>query len=113
MYDADFTSVKLGMQTQGDSILNQQKRIVHMGLVMANVHAKGLRFGDEYGDELQYDDLPEIEQGTTVSGVRTEYDENVIPFPGTWETDARVRLLGQAPRPCTVLAVTIGIQQNN
>ena len=111
-YDSDFVSAKLGAQVQGGSILNQQKRVVHLGLVMANVHAKGLRFGDEYGDVSKFDDLPLIEQGAAVSGMRNEYDENMISFPGAWETDSRVRLLGQAPRPCTVLAVTIGIQQN-
>jgi hypothetical protein len=35
----------------------------------------------------------------------------VIEFPGTWTTDARVCLQAQAPRPATVVAVTIDMTQ--
>ena len=111
-YEADFVSAKLGLQMQGGSTLNQQKRIDHLGLVMANVHPKGLRYGDEYGDVDKFDDLPELERGALQTSMRSEYDENLLTFPGAWETDSRVRLIAQAPRPVTVLAVTMSIQQN-
>jgi hypothetical protein len=56
--------------------------------------------------------MPEVERGTDVTQeTRETYDENVIEFPGTWTTDARVCLQAQAPRPATVVAVTIDMTQ--
>lgn len=102
-YSATFQSAKLGVQAQV-SPLNQQKKIGHIGLILADIHRKGLRFGPSF-DYL--DDMPEIENGTDVTDeVRADYDENPIEFPGTWTTDLRVCLVAQAPRPATVLAIT-------
>lgn len=104
-YTAQWESTKLGMQmSQIQSTLNSKKKIDHLGLVARWVHAKGLRYGTDFSTLY---DLPEIEQGTTVTAnsVRTEYDEQTIPFPGRWLTDARMCLQAQAPRPCTLLAV--------
>ena len=42
--------------------------------------------------------------------MRTAYDEQATPFPGSWDTDARVVLLGQSPRPATVLGLIIEIE---
>jgi hypothetical protein len=102
-YTAKFQSAKLGAQAQF-SPLNQQKKIGHVGLILADIHRKGVQFGPSF-DYL--DDMPEIEAGTNVTDeVRPDYDENLIEFPGTWTTDLRICLQGQAPRPATVLALT-------
>jgi hypothetical protein len=34
----------------------------------------------------------------------------MIEVPGSWNTDARLCLLAQAPFPCTVGAVVIGLE---
>ncbi|HEY9063841.1 MAG TPA: hypothetical protein VIO33_02585 [Burkholderiaceae bacterium] len=103
-YTAQFQSAKLGFQTQVGSPLNMQKKIGHIGLILADTYPKGLKFGPSF-DVL--DDMPGIEQGRDVgSATVTDYDENLIEFPGTWTTDLRICLQAQAPRPCTVLAVT-------
>lgn len=108
-YLAQFQSAKLGSQTQGGSPLNQQKKIGHIGILAADIHPKGIKFGPTLNDtgSMCMDDMPEIEQGTLVGdATRADYDENLIEFPGTWTTDARVCIQGQAPRPATVLAIT-------
>jgi hypothetical protein len=104
-YTGQFKSTKLGQATQEiQSPLNVQKSINHLGLILSDTHTKGLKYGPSF-DVL--DDLPGIEAGTTVTpGVREEYDESPIEFPGTWTTDSRICLQAQAPRPCTVLAAT-------
>ncbi len=105
-YTGQFKSAKLGAPAQGiDSPLNMQKRINHLGLILADVHPKGLQYGPEFS---YLDDMPMIEDGTLVGpGMRSSYDENTIEFPGEWVTDQRLCLQSQAPRPCTVLAATI------
>lgn len=111
-YSGQFQSTKLGTATQDvQSPLNMQKKINHIGLIMADVHPKGL----QYGPSFDYmDDMPSIEEGAPVgTAIRSEYDENTIEFPGTWTTDSRVCLQAQAPRPVTVLAVTLDMEINN
>lgn len=109
-YTAPFKSVKLGLATQQtQSPLNRHKNIKELGLILADTHARGLRFGADF-DHL--DDMPGIESGATVSGVREDYDEEPIQFPGTWTTDSRLCLQAQAPRPCTVIAATIDMETN-
>lgn len=112
-YTAQWKSAKLGLQpSETSTLLTQQKRISHVGLVAAYIHAKGLQYGADF-DHL--DDLPGIEQGAVVSPntVRTAYDEQEFPFPGTWLTDARLCLEATAPRPATVLAVAVDLEIHN
>lgn len=108
-YQAQFKSMKLGSVTQQGSPLNQSKNIVHLGLIMADTHPKGIRFGDTL-DEIgahRVDDMPSVEDGVAVgAGTLTAYDQNPIVFPGTWNSDTRVCLLAQAPMPVTVMALT-------
>lgn len=109
-YTASFQSAKLGLQQQGVTSLGQQKKIQHIGLVLADTHRKGVRYGPTF-DVL--DDMPMIEDGAPVTDeVSEEYDQNLIEFPGTWTTDSRVCIVGSAPRPATVMAVSFAIEQN-
>jgi len=109
-YTSQFQSAKLGVQSTG-SMLNQQKKIGHIGLILADTHRRGVRFGPSF-DYL--DDMPQIENGTAVTQeVEADYDENLIEFPGTWTTDMRVCVVGTAPRPATVMAITIDEVQNS
>jgi hypothetical protein len=104
-YEARFKSAKLGTAEPGKSSLNQPKRVDHLGVILADSYRKV----PQYGPDFTYmDDMPLIESGAEVpDGTTTNYDENMIEFPGNWTTDARVCLRGVAPRPCTVLAITM------
>lgn len=109
-YTAQWKSAKLGLQPSAvQSILNKHKMIQSLGLVLAWVHAKGIRYGQDF-TTLQ--DLPEIEDGTLVTSgtVHTTYDEDEFTFPGSWLSDARLCLQAQAPRPCTVLAANPNLE---
>lgn len=103
-YTGQWKSAKLGLQASlAATTLNQDKRITHLGLVAAWIHPKGLQHGPDFNN---LDDLPGIEQGTSVPSttVRQSYDEQPFPFPGIWNTDARLCLQAKAPRPVTILA---------
>jgi len=110
-YTAQFKSSKIGRGIEGiPTPLAQQKRINHIGLIMADVHAKGLQYGTDFSNLR---DLPGIEAGTTRSGVYATYDEQEFEFDGTWDTDLRICLQAVAPRPCTLLACVLDIDMNS
>jgi hypothetical protein len=110
-YDALFQSAKLGSQGGAGSMLNQQKKGGHIGFILADIHRRGIRFGPSF-DYL--DDMPMVEDGALLTQeVYADYDQNLIEFPGTWTTDLRVCIVGQAPRPATVMAITLDEVQNS
>ena len=103
-YTSQFKSAKLA--AQGDAVvaaLTSKKRMDRIGLTLAWVHPKGLRYGQDF-DHLE--DMPEVESGETIDPdtIRDSYAEDPILVSGTWTVDTRLCLQGQAPRPCTVMA---------
>lgn len=107
-YVAPFLSAKLAYAAQLGTALTQRKRIDHVGLVLYDTNYQGIRFGQRF-DVL--DNLPLCEAGAATPAGTTwsEYDEPMIEVPGSWQTDARLCLLAQAPNPCTVGGVVIGL----
>lgn len=105
-YTGQFKSTKLASTDKTlYQALSAKKNIHHIGLVLAYTHKKGLRFGPSF-DIL--DDMPEIEDDVQVATETPEsYAEQTIAFPGTWDVNSRLCLQAQAPRPCTVMAVTL------
>ncbi len=106
-YTAQWKSAKLGLQPSlAETLLNQQMKISHLGLVARWLHAQGIQFGPDF---THLDDMPLSEAGAPVDpdAVREVYDEQELPFPGTWDTNSRACIQAQAPRPATMLAITV------
>jgi hypothetical protein len=110
-YVAPFMSAKLAYAAQLGSALTQKKRIDHVGLVLYDTNYQGIQFGQRF-DVL--DNLPLYDAGVATPAGTTwsEYDEPMIEVPGSWQTDARLCVLAQAPNPCTVGGVVIGLTTN-
>lgn len=111
-YEAPFQSGKLlQLQAQMGTMLSQHTRIEGLGLIMADVHRKGVTFGPDFDN---MDDLPSIEDGAPVpdNAVRASYDHDMMTFPGKWSTDSRLCLKGMAPRPCTILAAVCNVEMH-
>jgi hypothetical protein len=110
-YLAPFMSSKLAYAAQLRSALTQRKRIDHLGLVLYDSNCQSLQLGQRF-DVL--DTLPLIEGGAITPAATTwsEYDAPMIEVPGSWQTDARLCLLAQAPNPCTVGGVIVGLTTN-
>lgn len=108
---APFQSAKLAYGAPDGSALNQTKRIDLLGLSLFDASFQGIKYGQN-PDAL--DPLPLMAGGQrTLSGtVWSEYDEPMKTLPGTWDTDARLFLLAQAPNPVMVGGVVVGMQTN-
>jgi hypothetical protein len=109
-YEAEFKSSKLGVQMEGRAMLGAHKKTAHVTVLLSDTHRKGIRFGADF-DHL--DDMPGIEEGVAVTQeVSEDYDHDPIEFPGTWSTDSRVCIKAAAPRPATVTAIAVEMEQN-
>lgn len=107
-YTAQWKSTKLGLQVDATrAVMNRDKRLGEIGFILAYFYPKAIQFGPDF---THLDDMPAFEQGTTLSGIQTSYDNATIPFPGVWETDLRLCLQAEAPRPVTVMAVSVDLE---
>lgn len=108
-YRARYKSVKLAHAAQAGSALTQTKRVDHLGLILANTHAQGLKYGADF---TNMDELPQVEEGAQVTqtSIWSAYDKDSVEFNGEYDTDSRICLEANAPRPCTVLGLVIGMQ---
>lgn len=84
------------------------KQITHVGLLLQDTHAQGLRYGQSF-DYL--DDMPLREGYAPVDPdvIHTSYEGQPVEVNGTWEADARLCLEAAAPRPCTITAVIVDV----
>ena len=111
-YAAQFKSAKLAHSLKDGTVsLTQRQRIDHVGLILADTHPLGLRYGQDF-DTM--DDLPLMERHAPIDPgvVHEAYDEDSIEVNGTWTTDARICLEAASPRPCTLLACIVGGTMN-
>lgn len=117
-YEGPWKSSKLAVASQMESPLTQRKQVQTLGLVLADAHPKGLKYGQKLTGvdaDVQMDDLPLVEAGVEVdvNAVAQGRDYEAFTVPGEWSTDARLCLLAKAPRPCTILAAVIGVEGND
>jgi len=111
-YVADFQSSKLQYAAAAGTALTQTKTVGEVGLVLADVHHKGLEYGLDF-DELE--PLPEVDCEYADVAEHTVFEERDIedlPIEHGWTTDSRLCLRATAPRPCTVLAAVVDQQTN-
>jgi hypothetical protein len=107
-YTARYKSAKQAFAAAMGTPLNQPKKIDHLGLILADTHAKGIEYGANF-DEL--DEMPDYEEEAAVDEdtVHENYDQRMLEFDGDWSTDSRFCLQATAPRPVTVLAVSVSM----
>ena len=113
-YTAQYKSSKLIHAAQ--EIANRHyskalKSLEGLGLIMADTHPKGVQFGSDF-TSANLRDMPSTENWAAVDGdtIHTDYDEEIITFPGKWSTDTRLCLQSKAPRPANILAAVMEVQ---
>lgn len=130
-YTAKFLSTKLAYAAQGGTAINQVKRVDHIGFVLQDTHCQALKFGaimqppflgagrqvssadsGLWDETIDLDEMPMIEEGAQVppNSVWRQYDQQMIEFPDDSGTDERLYIECSAPRPATILAVTLAIE---
>jgi hypothetical protein len=111
-YTAQYKSSKLAYGSQMGSALNQSKIINQLGLLLADTHNRGLKYGQDFA---HLDAMPLIENMNAVGAdvVHSAYDEDPFPLNGTWDTDSRLCLQANAPRPCNVLAALMVLEEHD
>jgi hypothetical protein len=111
-YTADWKSTKLAYAAEAGSALAQMKRTDKIGFILYQAHNRGLKFGSDTG---RLNAMPQkIDGGAVVDPdkIFAAFDKVAMAFPGLWDTDSRIHLRGQAPRPMTVLAAIPTVQTN-
>lgn len=108
-YTGSFKSAKLAYLAQSGTALTQRKRVDHVGIVASDMHSQGLKYGPST-DVL--DPLPIMDRSEAISTdtIWADYDSDPIEFPGNWDTDSRIVLLAEAPRPATVLGAIVSME---
>ena len=109
-YEAQYKSTKLAYGSQKGTALTQPKRVNTVGVIMKNTHVQGLKYGRDF-DHL--DNLPLKYKGKTMGAndIYAEYDGTPVSFGGAWDSDSRLCLQAAAPRPCTLLAAIIEMDE--
>lgn len=110
-YTAQFKSAKLAYAAQMGTALNQTKKVNRIGLILANTHYQGVRFGQNF---TRMDNLPLVHQGATVTAgtVHEDFDGPMTSLPGSWDTDSRLCLIAASPRPAMVMSAVIDVTTN-
>jgi hypothetical protein len=108
-YTWQFQSTKLAYAAQLRTALLQKKRVARIGVLTANMAYQALQYGRDFA-HLQ--DLPSVYKGAVVAPgtVFTAWDDETFAFDGAWDTDSRVCLQGQSPRPVIVLGIVIDME---
>lgn len=98
------------MEIPGAGLVAHQN-VQSIGFILANTHAKGVKFGRNL-TESTMNDLPQVIDGAVVDSDTVHEALSIAPiaFPGGWSTDARPCLLAQAPRPATVMAAIMELE---
>lgn len=115
-YIAPWMSAKLVQIQSGlGSALDDMQVVNAIGVILANTHAHGLRFGPDFDSMSHLDSMPSIENGATVDPdwVFPDYDGDPFAFPGKWSNDSRLCLQAQSPRPVTMLAAILDLKNND
>lgn len=104
-HDAEYLSNRL-MDYVGANVMNEQKRVVDAGLILANAMLPAISLG---ADEDHMVTIPEVDYEFLDQTLVQDYDGRLITFDGTYETDPRIRVV--ATGPCTIKALTYNVDQ--
>ena len=100
-YQARIKSAKLG-ELDGIGLL-ERKKVNRLGIIAKWLHHFGLRYGPDF---TNMSELPQVENGKNVTDdtVWVDFHEDNFAFGGDWDTDSRICLEANAPKPVTLLA---------
>ena len=80
-----------------------------LALILGPSHNDGLYFGRDF---TNMDPLPRRVNGRPVDPdeILDDFELSGTAFPGEWNTDSRLHLRAQAPKPCEVQAAIVSVE---
>lgn len=113
-YEWFWKSAKLAYGVQDGNPISRRKKITHLAPVLYKTHIRGIQYSGRDFDNMNYLPLIDNITGETndTSKVYESYDPDLQAMQGQWHTDSRVYLKGQAPLPCTILALSMVVDAN-
>ncbi len=111
-YRARYRSAKLAHAAGYGSALTQPKNLGPLGLILYNTHKDGVKYGRNF---TKLDALPGTSRGAPVAAdtIHADYDDKSFAMQGLWDTDARLCLQSEAPKPATIVAAVIGVETHD
>lgn len=111
-YNGNWKSTKLAYGAALGTALFQRKRVSKLGLYFVNTILDGVRVGRDENNLRQF--TTTLSGGPLTSGeLQEEYDGDLMPFNGNWDTDSRIYLRMQSPYPCTASALVMQVKTND
>lgn len=111
-YTARFKSSKLAYAAGSGTALVQPKRVDHVGVILGSTHKRGISMGGDYDHLLPLKERYK-EQLVPEGYVFPEYDDVSMEVEGSWDTDSRLCLQAQAPRPAWLMACVLSMSTND
>jgi hypothetical protein len=110
-YRARWKSAKQAFAARLGAALNQKAKTIQLGVVLHNTHYQGLTYGQDF-DHL--DPLPLVVQEEELDEhtIHAQLDEDMFEINSTYDTDPRLCLQAEAPRPCTLIAATFALSRS-
>ncbi|NNJ73984.1 MAG: hypothetical protein HKP56_02385 [Anderseniella sp.] len=110
-YDWQWRSAKLAYGVRDGAPLSRRKTLRDVAPILYKTHIRGIRAGQTF-DAMDYLPLSFLGETLDANSVLETYDAQSYCIPGTWDTDTRLCLAGQAPLPCTVLSLSLTMEAN-
>ena len=112
-YTWQWQSAKLAYGVQDGNPISRRKKVTQVAPILYKTHIRGIEYGYNFTDMTYLPLVSNIDGATeNTSKVYDSYDPDHQALPGRWDTDARVCLQGQAPLPCTILALSLIVDAN-
>lgn len=114
-YTGKYKSAKLAYGAEKGTSLLQPKKVALTGVLLSDYHPNGILIGSDFDDVNAMDELPKIEKGYPIDANTTlpaTLDGNMFPFPGVWDTDARLCIEVKPGYSATLHALVVGMETN-
>lgn len=114
-YTGQYKSSKLAYGAQGGTALLQTKRVTEAGLLLQDTNRRGITIGSDLNGSETMFPLPGMEDGVPVdlnAAFDRQLDKKPFPFPGSWDTDARLCIQIDPGYSATLNAIVIGVETN-
>lgn len=110
-YVARWKSTKLAYGAGGGTALFQRKKVSQLGVYLIKTMLDGFRVGRDF-DNLR--EITTTKKGAPIlkGTLQQDFDVDLNPISGDWDTDSRVCIEAKTPYPFTAAGLVLDVQTN-